>query len=71
MLELKKPIITNPRIHSHRFWEKTGFYEAQYEIEGDLDENPHIWLPVILISLFRILLIKDMNLVAHSCLLTV
>jgi GNAT superfamily N-acetyltransferase len=39
------PIKTNPRIHSHDFWNKLGFQAAEYDMERDLGENPLLWHP--------------------------
>lgn len=39
------PIKTNPRVHSHDFWDKMGFEPVTYNMERDLGQNPLVWEP--------------------------
>ncbi|MBA9024976.1 MULTISPECIES: N-acetyltransferase [Bacillaceae] len=41
----KKPIKTNPRVKSEKFWDKMGFHSVSYDMDRDLGENPILWTP--------------------------
>lgn len=40
-----KPIKTNPRVKSEKFWDKMDFHSVSYDMDRDLGENPLLWTP--------------------------